>query len=191
MSGGFVWAIIYLYVYSLSCFNPKSAISREPSRVFEHLLKERQAYPSLCLPREGADFLVSFFSPLSTQWRQFSVSGVGRKFWNLIANIFKEREESNKLFKNHQVWKLSCESWEKVRQALYPVINPAIHWRFFFKKIQEFVLEGERWVHLTCPNTCNPTATHAGHPWPLGCRHTRKRPVCHAAAVCLHLNSKK
>lgn len=105
MSGGFVWAIIYLYVYSLSCFNPKSAISREPSRVFERLWKERQAYPSLCLPREEGDFLVSFFSPLSTQWRQFSVSGVGRKFWNLIANIFKERAESNKLFKNHQVWK--------------------------------------------------------------------------------------
>lgn len=42
---------------------------------------------------------------------------------------------------------MSRESWEKVRQALYPVINPAIHWRFFLK-IQEFVLEGERWVQI-------------------------------------------
>lgn len=43
---------------------------------------------------------------------------------------------------------MSRESCEKVRKALYPVINPADHWRFF--KNTGFVLEGERWVHLIC-----------------------------------------
>lgn len=109
MSCGFVLAIIYLYVYFLNCLNPKSAIFREPSWVFEELLIKGKANISislsLCLPREEAEFLVSFFLPLSNKWRQFSLSGVRRKFWDLIANIFKEREESNMLFKNHQVWK--------------------------------------------------------------------------------------